>query len=64
MYYNILVIFAVIGNLLGSPRNEKFSDNYNPDEPLYLTKYIESGNIEMVWWFFLIISFLNPKIFY
>lgn len=30
------------------PRFKAYYDNNDPGEPLYLTKYIESGNVELV----------------
>lgn len=30
------------------PRYAKYEDNGDPGEPLYLTKYIESGDLELV----------------
>lgn len=48
LLHSITLISMVIGSLFATTMNEVFSDNYNPDEPLFLTKYIESGNIEMV----------------
>lgn len=47
-YHSIPVTLIIIGGLFASTINELFSDNYNPDEPLYLTKYIECGDIELV----------------
>lgn len=42
-------MLIIISGVVASPINELVADNYNPDEPLYLTKYIESGNIELVY---------------
>ena len=48
---SIWVIFIIISGSFANPYpiHESFSDNNESlGEPLYLTKYIENGNIEMV----------------
>lgn len=47
---NISVLFAVTSGLFLNPypQPKYFSDDGDPGEALYLTKYIESGDIETV----------------
>lgn len=50
LFYNISVIFTVISGSFVNPypKYKLFSDDGDPGEALYLTKYIENGDIEMV----------------
>lgn len=41
------------------PRFESYNDGGNPGEALYLTKYIENGDIETVRLFFLALRFIR-----
>lgn len=45
----ILIICDVDASFVNPyPRYKAYRDNNDPGEPLYLTKYIESGNVELV----------------
>lgn len=50
LLFNMSLIFAVIdGSFVNPyPRYKSFSDGGDPGEALYLTKYIESGDIGTV----------------
>lgn len=50
LFCNISVIFTVISGSFVNPypKYKLFSDDGDPGEALYLTKYIENGDIETV----------------
>lgn len=49
----LCVIFGICSGTFINPypRFQLYNDDGNPGEALYLTKYIESGDIETVSWF-------------
>lgn len=54
-FFLTVVIFTTVdGSFVNPyPRYEFYTDNDDPGEPLFLTKYIENGDIETVSTFFI-----------
>lgn len=53
--FSISVIFTVVSSFINPyPRFKFYKDDSDPGEPLYLTPYIENGDIETVWYSILI----------
>lgn len=54
------IFFAVSGSFVNPyPRFQHFSDDGDPGEALYLTKYIESGDIKTVRFLLLLLTFFD-----
>lgn len=52
----VLLAFCAESSFINPyPRYKAYFDNGDPGEPLYLTKYIESGDLETVFNFFICI---------